>query len=106
MAGANAQPTLHTANRNKSTYSGGLRPPMSDTGAHTAADRFPARQKSIGLACTAPIGASRPCPIKGNAGRYVSMANGPIADSRPSASAFEEGRILDIAVQTALIARS
>jgi hypothetical protein len=46
-----------------------------------------AMKKAIRLACTAPMEAPRLCPMEGRAGRYMSIAKGPMADSRPSTSA-------------------
>ena len=44
-------------------------------------------KKAIKLASAAPIDAPRLCPIDGSAGRYMSMANGPMAEIRPRTTA-------------------
>ena len=46
------------------------------------------RKKISRLICTAAVPACRSAPIDGKAGRYMSIANGPIADNRPSTTAM------------------
>src|SRR5215204_2078548 len=47
-----------------------------------------ARKKLIRLICTAPTSTWRSRAIAGKAGRYMSMANGPMAESMPRTSAL------------------
>ena len=48
---------------------------------------FVAAMNAMRLACTPAVSAPRSRPIAGSAGRYISMAKGPMADSKPSTSA-------------------
>ena len=43
---------------------------------------------TISVICVAAVDAPRSAAIVGSAGRYMSIANGPTADSRPSTIAF------------------
>src|SRR6218665_3702440 len=49
-------------------------------------------KKAVRLICTPPIPAPRLWPMAGRAGRYMSMAKGPMAESRPSTRAILKKR--------------
>ena len=86
MSCAKAQPTLATTKMPKPRYSGFLRPHKSASEPNSGWPTPRARKKAVRLACTADTGAFRLAPICGSAGRYISMANGPMADSSPRIS--------------------
>ena len=44
------------------------------------------------LSCTTPFSAARSLPIDGKAGRYMSIAKGPMADRRPRTIALRANR--------------
>ena len=81
--GARAQATLPQQNSVSPTYSGGLRPYMSDSGPYSSWPPPTAMKNTVRLSCTVAAFACRLWPIEGSAGRYMSMANGPIAESSP-----------------------
>src|ERR1700716_3654202 len=45
-------------------------------------------KNTVSVICVAAVVACRSAAIDGNAGRYMSMANGPMADSSPSTMAL------------------
>jgi hypothetical protein len=47
-----------------------------------------ARKNAVRVICVAAVDAFKSAAIDGNAGRYMSIANGPTADRRPSTTAF------------------
>ena len=57
---------------------------MSESGPNTSWPTPSEMKNAIRLACTASVPAPRLRPISGSAGRYMSIANGPMAVSRPS----------------------
>jgi len=61
---------------------------MSEIGPTTIWPAPMARKKISRLIWTADVPALKSSPIDGSAGRYISMANGPIADNRPSTTAM------------------
>jgi len=62
---------------------------MSDNGPQTSWHTPMAMKNVIRLNCTAASLVPRLAPIEGRAGRYMSMAKGPIAVSKPRTTAFE-----------------
>ena len=86
MSCASAQPMLASTNRPRPRYSGSLRPHRSDSVPNTGCPTPSAKKKAVRLACTAGTGAFRLAPICGSAGRYMSMAKGPMAESKPRMS--------------------
>src|SRR5437899_10794468 len=61
---------------------------MSEIGPTTIWPKPIDRKKISRLICTAAVPACRSSPIEGRAGRYISMAKGPIADNKPSTTAM------------------
>ena len=60
-----------------------LRPTMSETGPYTSWPAPIAMKKAIRLAWTCAVVAPRLRPMAGKAGKYISVANGPTAESSP-----------------------
>jgi hypothetical protein len=61
---------------------------MSDTGPYAIWQIPSATKKAINVACVAAVEASRWAEIAGSAGKYISIAKGPMAVRRPSTIAF------------------
>jgi hypothetical protein len=65
---------------------------MSEIGPTTIWPRPIVTKNARRLTCTVVGSVLRSFPIDGNAGRYISMANGPIADRSPRTIAIRRKR--------------
>ena len=77
----------------KPRYMGPFRPIMSEIGPTTIWPRPIVMKNPRRVICTVAGLAARSFPIEGNAGRYISMANGPIADKSPRTIATRRKRV-------------
>jgi len=68
---------------------------MSETGPTTICPRPIVTKNARRLICTVSGSVLRSFPIDGNAGRYISMANGPIADKSPRTIATRRKGVLE-----------
>src|ERR1700728_1338138 len=93
--GASAEPMLPRMKSPKPRYIGTFRPIMSEIGPTTIWPRPIVMKKARRVICTLAGLAVRSLPIEGNAGRYISMANGPIADKSPRTIATRRKRVSD-----------
>ena len=87
------EPMLPRMKSPKPRYIGPFLPIMSEIGP-TAIWPTPIVMKNARrVICTLAGSAMRSFPIEGNAGRYISMANGPIADKSPRTTATRRKRV-------------
>src|ERR1700722_6827932 len=77
----------------KPRYIGPFRPIMSEIGPNTIWPRPIVTKNAKRVICTVAGSAVRSFPIDGNAGRYISMAKGPIADKSPRTNAIRRKRV-------------
>src|SRR3984957_20005555 len=61
---------------------------MSETGPYAIWEMPNATKNAIRVACVAEVEALRPAEIAGSAGKYMSIAKGPMAVRRPNTIAF------------------